>query len=124
PGGDAGLVLAERRWPHGPLFPSSRGEPYRNLPTHAAKVVAAVAERERRAGRPFRRFRIHDLRHGFAIRALRNGMSLYALSKHLGHSSVRTTEVYLAYLTAGEQAAAVGTNEGTERELRAKRESV
>ena len=47
----------------------------------------------------FKRFRFHDLRHLFAVEALRGGMSIYALSKHLGHTSVKTTEIYLAFLT-------------------------
>jgi integrase/recombinase XerD len=51
----------------------------------------------------FRRFRFHDLRHLFAVEALRGGMSIYALSKHLGHTSVKTTEIYLSFLT-GEEA--------------------
>lgn len=50
----------------------------------------------------FRRFRFHDLRHLFAVEALRGGMSIYALSKHLGHTSVQTTEIYLSFLTAEE----------------------
>ncbi|MGA2492000.1 MAG: site-specific integrase [Roseiarcus sp.] len=51
----------------------------------------------------FKRFRFHDLRHLFAVEALRGGMSIYALSKHLGHTSVKTTEIYLSFLT-GEEA--------------------
>jgi integrase/recombinase XerD len=50
----------------------------------------------------FRRFRYHDLRHLFAVNALRNGMDLYTLSKHLGHSSVLTTEIYTTFLTPEE----------------------
>ena len=115
PGGDAGPVLTGVKRASGPLFPSATGATYRNLLTHAAKVIRSVEARERKAGRPFRRFRVHDLRHGFAIRALRNGMELYRLSKHLGHSSVRTTEGYLAYLTVEEQEAAYGTNGGTKQ---------
>ena len=53
----------------------------------------------------FKRFRFHELRHLFAVEALRGGMSIYALSKHLGHTSVKTTEIYLAYLTAEEKQA-------------------
>lgn len=103
PGGDAAITL-DRLPSHGPVFPSSTGMPYQNFPTHAAKVIAAVEARERKAGRPFRRFRVHDLRHGFAIRWLRNGGGIYDLSKHLGHSSVVTTETsYIRYLTIQEQ---------------------
>lgn len=106
PGGNAEVALIGTPT-QGPLFPSGTGEPYRNFPTHAAKVIANVAKKEKEAKRPFRRFRVHDLRHGFAINALRHGMDIYALSRHLGHSSVKTTEGYLAYLTTDEQRSAV-----------------
>ncbi len=38
--------------------------------------------------------RIHDLRHSFASFALKQGVSLYTLSKLLGHKSIKTTERY------------------------------
>ena len=53
-----------------------------------------------------RRFRYHDLRHLFAVEALRGGMSIYDLSRHLGHTSVKTTEIYLAFLTSEQEAKA------------------
>lgn len=43
------------------------------------------------------RFRLHDLRHAYAIGELRDGRDIYDLSHHLGHSSVKTTEIYLGY---------------------------
>ncbi|MCR9071398.1 MAG: site-specific integrase, partial [Alphaproteobacteria bacterium] len=43
-------------------------------------------------------FRCHDLRHEFAIRELESGRDIYDLSRHLGHSSVKTTELYLDYV--------------------------
>jgi integrase/recombinase XerD len=101
PAGDAGRVLSEVR-PRGPLFPSRDGRPYQNFPTHAAKVIALVASRDKN----FRRFRVHDLRHGFAIRWLKNGGNIYQLSKHLGHSGLAVTEKYLGYLSVEEQNAA------------------
>jgi integrase/recombinase XerD len=58
----------------------------------------------------FKPFRVHDLRHRFAIRWLRNGGDIYRLSLHLGHSSIRVTENYLGHLTAREQAVAQGRN--------------
>jgi integrase len=54
----------------------------------------------------FRPFRVHDLRHAFAIRWLRAGGDIYHLSLHLGHTSLKTTEVYLGHLSAREQAVA------------------
>ncbi len=46
------------------------------------------------------KFRCHDLRHKFAIDYLRrHGRDrLPTLSQILGHSSVKTTEIYLAYV--------------------------
>ena len=44
------------------------------------------------------RFRIHDLRHKFAIDYLRNGGDVYDLKNILGHTSVKTTEIYLGYV--------------------------
>ncbi|HEX3991602.1 MAG TPA: site-specific integrase, partial [Acetobacteraceae bacterium] len=52
----------------------------------------------------FRAFRVHDLRHAFAIRWLREGGDIYNLSLHLGHTSLKTTEIYLGHLSAREQA--------------------
>jgi integrase/recombinase XerD len=42
----------------------------------------------------FRRFRFHDLRHLHAVRWLKDGRSIYDLQDRLGHTSVKTTEVY------------------------------
>ncbi|WP_116027698.1 site-specific integrase [Alloalcanivorax xenomutans] len=39
-------------------------------------------------------FRVHDLRHTCASRLIQNGMSLYEVSKILGHTSVQTTQRY------------------------------
>jgi integrase len=49
-------------------------------------------------GRDFRPFHAHDLRHGYAIRELKRGRDIYDLSRHLGHASVKTTEVYLRWV--------------------------
>jgi integrase/recombinase XerD len=116
PGGDAGVALLDVP-KHGALFPSGTGKAYQNFPTHAAKVIANVAAREMKAKRPFRRFRVHDLRHGFAIRALREGMDIYRLSRHLGHTSVKTTEIYLAHLTGDEQGSVRFAQVGDQRDI-------
>jgi integrase len=50
------------------------------------------------------RFRLHDLRHAYAIAEIRRGRDIYDLSHHLGHSSVKVTEIYLGY-AAGNRAA-------------------
>lgn len=43
------------------------------------------------------KFRIHDLRHAYAIEYLKTGGDIYRLSRQLGHRSVKTTEIYLGY---------------------------
>lgn len=63
----------------------------------------------------FRPFRFHDLRHLFAVNALKNGMSIYQLSKHLGHSSIGVTEGYLKYLTPEEKLAAKAGTQAMEQ---------
>jgi integrase/recombinase XerD len=54
----------------------------------------------------FTSFRFHDLRHLFAVEALRGGMGLYRLQRHLGHASIKMTENYLAFLPADDAEAA------------------
>jgi integrase/recombinase XerD len=75
------------------IFPSADG-PWVSVPPAFAKTV-------RRAG-PRVQFRFHDMRHLYAVESLRSGMSIYRVSQHLGHTSVKTTELYLAHLTPDE----------------------
>ncbi|MCJ8315021.1 MAG: tyrosine-type recombinase/integrase, partial [Pseudomonadales bacterium] len=39
-------------------------------------------------------FRMHDLRHTFAVWQISEGASLYTVGKSLGHKSMQSTEVY------------------------------
>lgn len=41
----------------------------------------------------------HSLRHYYAIKSLECGTPLHILSNNLGHSSIKTTEIYLAQIT-------------------------
>lgn len=52
--------------------------------------------------RDFRGFRFHDMRHLYAVEFLRAGGSIYALQQHLRHSSIKTTEIYLDFLSPEE----------------------
>lgn len=83
------------------VFWHGEGERYRNVSSRFRVFV------KRSGARPFR---FHDLRHWYAVDYLRRGGSIYILSQILGHSSVKVTEIYLAFLTPDEQA---GTKAGT-----------
>lgn len=79
-----------------------------NPATFFSRVVKRVAKRKEQAGEHFVRFRFHDLRHAYAVRFLKDGGSIYMLQKILGHTSVKTTEIYLEYLSPDEQLRAKG----------------
>ena len=83
------------------VFWHSDGQPY----LRAANQINMTTKRLMREDTPdkeriSRHFRAHDLRHKFGIDYLRGGGSIYALQKILGHSSIQTTEGYVAYLDA------------------------
>lgn len=109
PGGDAGPILMAQEVREGCpyVFPLPAGdEPYQNFSSNFGRVIRAVEAECEKKGIPFRRWRVHDLRHRFAVRALKQGMSIYELQQHLGHRSITTTEIYLEYLPAQAQTVA------------------
>lgn len=71
---------------------------YLNISSRFAGIVAAALEK----GLISRAFRFHDLRHWYAVDYLRRGGNIYDLKGILGHTSVKTTEIYLRYLTPEE----------------------
>lgn len=80
----------------------AEGKRYLNVRSRFRQMVRkALAD-----GNIKRAFRFHDLRHWYAVDYLRKGGNLYQLQQILGHSSIRTTELYLAYLTPDEAHAA------------------
>ena len=85
-----------------------QASPYLNVSSDFRRIVAAEAKaaKEVKPKRDFRPFAFHHLRHRFAVDDLKGGSGIYHLSHHLGHASVKTTEIYLAYLTAEEAQAA------------------
>ncbi len=100
PAGDAGRVLDPLRATvrSGYLFPNSDGQPYVQMSTNFDQTMRRVLSAEHVEGSGFARFRIHDLRHAFAVRWLEAGGNIYRLQKHLGHSSIKTTEGYLDHV--------------------------
>ena len=52
-----------------------------------------------------KRFSPYDLRHQFALQALRNGMDVFSLQRSMGHSTLSMTEKYLALADDDVQAA-------------------
>lgn len=84
------------------------GERYLNISSRFCAIVNRIRAREEKEhGRALtRRFRFHDLRHWYAVDYLRRGGSIYRLQLILGHASIKTTEIYLDYLTPEEQEAA------------------
>jgi integrase/recombinase XerD len=81
-----------------------------------------IRRRVARKAAQFRGFRFHDLRHLYAVEYLRARKgSLYDLQRLLGHESVKTTEIYLAFLTPEQVKSAMhggGTKRGTEATVR------
>jgi len=54
------------------------------------------------AGTDGKRISPHALRHSFAIRSLRAGANVVAVSRLLGHSQINTTQKYLDHLALSE----------------------
>ncbi|CAB5220192.1 XerC Integrase [uncultured Caudovirales phage] len=96
PGGSIEPILrAAQRHPYCPfVFWYSTGIPFRQASSGLRDFNKRVAELEKKAGREFKPFRTHDLRHSFAIGWLNAGGDIYELSRHLGHTSVKTTEQF------------------------------
>ncbi len=92
------------------IFCRDTGEPFTQAASDFTHFRRTAASRAKKAGQQFRPFRFHDLRHLYAVEQLRTGRGLYDLSKHLGHTSVKTTEIYLAFLTPEQAGAAKSTS--------------
>lgn len=75
--------------------PSVSGDRLNKIVVQAAKNagIQEVAY-EDAMGRNRYKYTSHNLRHSFAVHWLENGGSIEALSKHMAHSSVTTTEIY------------------------------
>jgi len=85
------------------LFWHSDGENYKNFSSQFSAIVSRTAAWAKKRGIEFRQFRFHDLRHLHAVRWLKDRRSIYDLQKRLGHTSIKTTEMYCEFLTAEEE---------------------
>lgn len=79
------------------IFWHDQGQRYHNVSSRFRAIV------KRSGPRPFR---FHDLRHWFAVDYLRRAGSIYRLQQILGHASIKTTELYLDFITPEQQAGA------------------
>jgi integrase/recombinase XerD len=85
------------------VFWHSSGERWKSPASRFGHIRRTVARKAAQRGHGFRGFRFHDLRHLYAVEYLKAGRgSLYDLQRLLGHVSVKTTEIYLAFLTPEE----------------------
>lgn len=75
---------------------------YRQASSNFGRIVEAVALQAQKQDQEFRPFPFHHLRHRGAVDWLKGGRSIYVLQQRLGHTSIKTTEMYLAYLTPEE----------------------
>jgi len=90
--------------------------PYKQASTNWQEAKARAHKAAHKGKWRYTPFRLHDLRHIYAIEYLASGGSIYALQRQLGHGTIRQTEEYLQYLTPDEAAQsmnAIGTDSGT-----------
>ncbi|MFL7903611.1 tyrosine-type recombinase/integrase [Azospirillum argentinense] len=82
------------------VFWHDDGQPFRNVASRHIQIrnrINAAAKKADKGLEPLS-FRLHDLRHLYAVNYLRDGGSIYDLQLILGHSSVKVTEMYLDYV--------------------------
>lgn len=93
----------------GPLFRAhDRGARSRSRRRLSARAVDyLVKTTARRAGIDAKRISPHSLRHTYAIRSLRAGGNVVAISRLLGHASIATTQRYVDHLEIDELREAV-----------------
>ena len=94
------IGLGDARLPRRPGSASDQDRLFPTLPLDTGALASRWQWVKRGVLRD-RHFRLHDLRHAYAIAELRRGRDIYDLARHLGHSSVKVTEIYLGYVPGG-----------------------
>ncbi len=91
-----------------PAIDRETGEarPYKQASTNWQEAQKRAIAKALEQGWTFERYRLHDLRHIYAIDYLANGGNIYLLQQQLGHGSIRQTEWYLQFLSPEEQVSA------------------
>ena len=97
---------ASREWPWQWLFPARRT--YRDRQTgrvhrhhlHETSLQKAVRNAALRAGLD-KRVTCHSFRHSFATHLLERGYDIRTVQELLGHSDVRTTQIYTHVMKKG-----------------------
>ena len=98
-------ALRNAHIPAGRLFPTVRGRT-RGGPFTDADLRHQLAACAKRAGLPHNAHP-HSFRHGWAVRARRDGMDLVTIQAQLGHSDLTTTAIYLDEIDPVERLAPV-----------------
>lgn len=90
------------------VFHQGNGKRWASPSSSFGNIERRVKKAAQKAAQEFHWFRFHDLRHLFAVEYLRGKKgSLYDLQQILGHTSIKTTEIYLDYLTPEQRKAAL-----------------
>jgi integrase/recombinase XerC len=103
-------ATARRLGGTGPLFTAEdRGAAHRGPRRLSSRAVGDLVEKYRKAAgiEDGKQISPHALRHTYALRALRAGANVVAVSKLLGHASISTTQRYVDHLAVSELRAAV-----------------
>jgi integrase len=91
------------------IFPAQgrdgRSGPSASSPMAIASVQGAMRGAKARAGITKRGVSIHTLRHAYATHLLEAGVNLRVIQRHMGHSSLETTMVYLHLTHTGQEQA-------------------
>lgn len=91
------------------IFPAQgrdgRAGPGASTPMAIASVQGALRGAKARAGITKRGVSIHTLRHAYATHLLEAGVNLRVIQRHMGHSSLETTMVYLHLTHTGQEQA-------------------